>query len=301
MLVVASEVAISDSAAVAQPVAPPALPDAAPTPRQPAGPPLPPDPAALDPGPIEVQPSQPFDPDAPEIENFDAAPAPDQTLLDDAYGLPPGAALRGGAARTRAYIENRPRQVPLERESWLNRPYGASFFLGGYFLDDPLPGVLEGDGGFAYGGRVSWDASARFGVETRFGGASPGTKAVVAPLDMPEAGIFFWDVNWLWYPTGDTRWRPYFTAGTGLLNLDYRDPANRRYHNNTLEVPFGIGMKYRHSTRLAMRFEFLDNYSFASGLQSDLHNLSFTAGLETRFGGGFRRNYYPWNPGRDWW
>lgn len=183
----------------------------------------------------------------------------------------------------------------------MNRPYSAGFFLGGMFLDDPIGGLLDGNGGVMYGGRFGWDFSPRWGVETRLGGASAGLDAVGITVDIPQADVFFWDLNWLWYPTGDTRWRPYFLAGTGMFDLDYRDPANRRFHNTTLELPFGAGFKYRHSTRLAMRFEVLDNFSFGSGIQDAMHNLSATAGFEVRYGGGTRRSYWPWNPSRSWW
>jgi len=205
--------------------------------------------------------------------------------------------------RIRSYIENRPRQQPLQSESWLNRPFSASFFLGGVFLDDPLDDPIrgiEGDAGIFYGGRFGWDFAPRFGMEGRIGGGSPGVSSSLFNVDLPQANVFFADLNWLWYPTGDTRWRPYFMAGTGLFNLDVIDIFNHRYHETLFEIPLGIGLKYRYSTRTVMRFEFADNFSLGTGLLEDMHNFSFTAGLETRFGGGMRKNYWPWKPDRDW-
>lgn len=243
---------------------------------------------SLDPGPLGGEGATSADSFVESAEE----PPPDAFDVSPDYARP---------QRLRNYLRNRPRQLPLERESWLNRPYSAGFFFGGLSLDDPLDGLLSGDAGLVYGGRFGWDFGPRWGVETRLGGASAGLQAVGIAVDIPQADAFFWDLNWLWYPTGDTRWRPYFLLGTGLFDLDYRDPANRRFHNTTLELPFGAGFKYRYSTRIAMRFEVLDNFSFGSGIQSPMNNLSVTAGFEYRFGGGTRRSYWPWNPSRSWW
>jgi hypothetical protein len=200
----------------------------------------------------------------------------------------------------RTYLENRPRQLPLQSDSWLNRPFGISYLLGATFLDDPISGVVGGDPGFSYGGRISWDTSASWGVETRIIGGQIGVQDLVGGTDLPPAKLFQWDVNWLYYWTGDTRWRPYFLIGTGLLDIDYFSAVGR-HHTTVFEMPFGIGLKYRHSTRLAFRVELLDNYALNSGVQSDMHNVSLTAGMEFRFGGGRSRSYWPWNPGRNWW
>jgi hypothetical protein len=197
------------------------------------------------------------------------------------------------------YLKSRPRQPPLQRESWLNRPYNASFLLGGLFLDNPIAGQADGEPGFMYGARLGWDFGPSFGVETRIAGANPGIRDPQGVMELPPAKVFLWDMNWLWYWTGDTRWRPYFSAGMGLFDIQY-DSTTQGYHETTFAMPFGIGLKYRHSTRVAMRFDLIDNYTFASGQQEAMHNLSITAGLEARFGGGSRRNYWPWNPGHDW-
>jgi hypothetical protein len=234
----------------------------------------------------------------------DARPVPQLPLsADSPYQVdeppldpPHGPRLPG---RVRSYIENRPRQLPLQTESWLNRPFSASFFLGGIFLGDPMTG-LEGDAGIFYGGRFGWDFASRFGVEARMAGGSPGISSNQFNFELPQTNIFLTDLNWLFYPTGDTRWRPYLSAGTGLFDVDFVNLFNHRFHESLFEVPFGIGLKYRYSTRTVMRFELMDNFAFGTGLLNDMHNLSFTAGLETRFGGGNRKSYYPWKPDRDW-
>jgi hypothetical protein len=229
----------------------------------------------------------------------DAAVDPDAAVAPYGPDGYPGPYRPGLSGRVRSYIDNRPRQQPLQTESWLNRPFSASFFLGGVFLDDPLP-EIEGDAGVFYGGRLGWDFAPHFGMEGRMGGGSAGISSSIFNADLPQANLFYFDVNWLWYPTGDTRWRPYFMAGTGLFNIDFTDIFNHRYHESLFEIPLGVGLKYRYSTRTVMRFEFTDNYGLGSGLLQDQHNLSFTAGLETRFGGGNRKSYFPWKPDRNW-
>ncbi|MBA4016372.1 MAG: hypothetical protein C0483_04215 [Pirellula sp.] len=215
-------------------------------------------------------------------------------------GPPPGVQRRLQHHPLKTYLENRPRQMPLMADSWLNRPFGMSYFVGGMFLDDPIQNVVGGDVGLTYGGRLSWDLGPHWGIETRLAGADVGVRDLVTGTDLRHAKIFYWDVNWLWYWTGDTRWRPYALVGSGLNDINFYSTV-QRYHNTLVTLPFGVGMKYRHSTRLALRFELLDNYTFSSGQVSDMHNITLTAGMEIRIGGGRSRSYWPWNPGRNWW
>lgn len=197
------------------------------------------------------------------------------------------------------YLRNRPRQPQLQRESWLNRPYSLGFFLGGMFLSDPVDRV-KGQAGIMYGARFGWDFDSHWGMEFRLVGANPAVADKRGLVQLSDAQIFSYDLQWLFYPTGDTRWRPYFGIGVGLFDMDFRTPTGARYHDTTFLLPWGAGLKYRHSPRVAMRLDLTDNVSFASGSQNTLNNFSITAGLEAHFGGGSRRNYWPWNPGRNW-
>jgi hypothetical protein len=217
------------------------------------------------------------------------------------YEQQSGSRLHQHAERLRNYIDNRPRQLPLQSESWLNKPLGVSYFAGGMWLDDPLHGVVGGNAGFMYGGRFSWDFNPSFGVETRLGGANVGIVDRINGTDLAPAGIFYADIDWLWYFTGDTRWRPFALIGTGFFDIDYTDAQPVRHHSTVLQLPIGFGVKYRHSSRIAIRVDLIDNIGFASGPQDTMHNWSLTAGLEARFGGGRKRSYWPWNPSREWW
>jgi hypothetical protein len=243
-----------------------------------------------------LQAPNPYETTAP-AENYAPQP-PGDYFVPHGHGYPPQ--HRRVPQRVVEHFQNRPRQPQLQQESWLNRPFGLSAFVGGFFMDDPIA-ALRGDPGTMMGLRTGWDFGPHWGAETRFGWADAGTTDKANPgFILPKVDVWFWDLNWLYYPTGDTRWRPYFTAGFGILDLDYYDASSNHYHDGALSLPFGVGMKYRYSTRVSMRFDLIDHFSFDTGAQQSMHNLTISAGFEGRFGGGSRKNYWPWNPGRDW-
>lgn len=253
---------------------------------------------------------EPFSPAVPQRRSQPGGPPPAYAQQQPEYQeyearpyapTGPGTHLQRHADRLRNYIDNRPRQLPLTNESWLNKPFGFSYLLGGMWLDDPLHGQVGGNAGFTYGGRFSWDFSPSFGIETRIGGADVGLVDRIGGTDLSPANIFYADVDWLWYFTGDTRWRPYVLIGSGLFDIDFSDAQPVRQHATLLQMPIGLGLKYRHTSRLAMRVDLIDNIAFSAGQVDTMHNWSLTAGIEARFGGGRKRNYWPWNPSREWW
>lgn len=190
---------------------------------------------------------------------------------------------------------------PPQRESWLYRPFSASVFLGGMLVDDPLPGQVNAGTGFFTGFRFGWDFSRAWGVESRFGFSKTGTEDPNNVLQLGDEKIFLFDINWLWYPTGDTRWRPYLSAGLGMADINLMSDQTTQLHETLFGVPLGGGLKYRVGNRLAFRVELLDNIAFGAGNRlSDMHNVSISAGFEWRLGGA-RRAYWPWNPSRNWW
>lgn len=246
-------------------------------------------------------------PEPPRVDLLDPAPNPYQATLPpqaagpgDPHLAPPADWPAFGNGAFGAYLRNRPRQLPLQRESWLNRPFYLDFFVGGLWLQNPIHGVVQGEAGPAYGLRFGWDFATRWGMEGRIGGANPGVSDPAHIKDIPQAKLFFTDMDWLWYWTGDTRFRPFFLLGLGLQDLNFYTPDGTRFHDTTFSIPAGVGFKYRHSTRLAMRVDVTDNINFGVGRTDLMNNVSILAGLEARFGGGMRRNYWPWNPGHDW-
>src|SRR4030042_207500 len=118
---------------------------------------------------------------------------------------------------------------PLQRESWLYRPFSAGWFMGvmqgGPLIDDWL-GQKQG---FVGGYRLGWDQDYYWGAEMRFTFASvelyDSRRAIDAQYEMDtddgfaphdpyrlrfnqrrDADFFQWDVDLLHYPWGDSQW-----------------------------------------------------------------------------------------------
>jgi len=213
---------------------------------------------------------------------------------------------------------------PLQRESWLYRPFSAGWFMGmvqgGPLIDD----WVGQQRGFLGGYRFGWDSDFHWGGEMRFAFGSvrlfDSDRAKQARWDADtqdgftpddpwrqrfdrrrDADLNHWDLDVLYYPWGDTQWRPYLMAGLGTAQVSFIDRLSQKYDKTVLAMPLAIGMKCRCNDWLALRLECTDNIAFGGGSGfNTLHNLSFTAGLEVRFGGA-RKAYWPWNPGRCYW
>jgi hypothetical protein len=219
------------------------------------------------------------------IESYDAAPMEDLWLVPKLF-------------RPDAYGRHQGEGEPLINASWLNRPYYAGFFLGA-LEGDTLTEEIDQSIGFFYGFRLGWDYDIYWGLETRLGFSELGLDFVNNPTIVGlSTDIVIWDASLVYYPWGDSRWRPYLSLGIGLVDFDYLDEDALRRSDAVIGIPLGIGLKYRHSDWITMRFDFNDN--IALGERADyetMNNLSLTYGLEFRFGGS-RTSYFPWNPSR---
>ncbi|MBN2292428.1 MAG: outer membrane beta-barrel protein [Pirellulales bacterium] len=201
--------------------------------------------------------------------------------------------------------------LPLTRESWLYRPFGLGGFIGfingGTLIDD----WTGSDSGTLYGFRLSWDPGYYWGCEFRYGFTSMGrwdsTHALTALAE--DNGIYYpgrevdmelWNCSLLWYPWGDSTWRPYWLVGLGGAKLRFDDCFANHWAENHFAMPLALGLKYRYNSRLAFRFEMADNIVFSSGQVNAVHHFTITGGLELRFGGA-RKAYWPWSPGRYYW
>lgn len=195
----------------------------------------------------------------------------------------------------------RPAPQPMLRESWLFRPFNFSVFEGALFSTAPIPQFNNGVG-FLTGFRVGWDFDAYFGGETRFGFSKiyfvDSTKATSSGYEK----LFYFDSNLLIYPWGDTRWRPFFSIGGGLADVNIVSTSGIVLHPTAFNLPFGGGLKYRLGSRVAFRADIRDNLTFSgTGGMRTLNNLELLGSIEFHFGGGERRSYWPWNPSRHWW
>lgn len=213
---------------------------------------------------------------------------------------------------------------PLLRESWLYRPYSVGLFLGMASGSEVMEDWASLRQGFLFGYRLGWDVDDFWGFETRLGWSSmmvvdsdraklaqiaADNAAGMSPNDpfrqrfdhQRDAELFVWDVDLLYYPTGDAPLRPYFLLGLGYTEVYFLDRLSVGQRQNRLGIPLALGWKWRCQEWLAWRFELQDTMAISFGEGSDLlHALGITLGAEIRFG-GTRKAYWPWNPGRTYW
>lgn len=206
--------------------------------------------------------------------------------------------------------------VPRVREeSWLYRPINAGVFFGMAVGSELMEDWLGQKTGFLGGVRIGWDFDPAWGTEIRFAVGDVQLfdeyKAIAArDLETAAGTVFidktrfsgrdFLDASLLFYPLGDVRLRPYILFGLGYVSLRYDDLLGAHYSRGSLGIPFGVGVKYLWTDRLALRFEANDMIILGTDGAETAQDLSFTGGLEIRFGGS-RRSYWPWNPGDRYW
>ena len=218
--------------------------------------------------------------------------------------------------RLKDYVFNPPERYrnigqPLTRQSWRYRPFGLGAFVGfidgGTLIDD----WVGSDSGTLAGFRLSWDPGYYWGCEFRYAATSMGTWDSLLAKDALQAAertydphrdvtLELWDFSLLWYPWGDTTWRPYALVGLGGSQHRFDDCFFEHWAQQGFAMPLALGLKYRYNSRIAFRFELADNIVFASGPVNTVHHFSITGGLEMRFG-GHRKAYWPWSPGRYYW
>jgi Outer membrane protein beta-barrel domain len=182
---------------------------------------------------------------------------------------------------------------PLVGTSWRNRPWYLGAFIGGIFNGDLIAGHVQQNNTALGGIRLGYDFDHYWGVEGRFAYANPHiTLADDTPLGVSRN--YLADVELLYYPWGDSRWRPYLTLGLGQATFRFTDDQGHVIHESLLSMPLGGGLKYYHSPWLTIRFDLLENIAFGSHTLDNQANLSLMAAVEYRFGGR-RPSYFPWH------
>jgi hypothetical protein len=189
---------------------------------------------------------------------------------------------------------------PLYGASWLNRPLGAGWFAGFMQGSHPILGLVGQHGGFFGGYRFTWDYDYYYGLEARLGGGAIGLKYPGYDYPTATSDLYVADINLLYYPLGDARWRPFVSLGLGTTKISFYDREDAYYGGVLVSLPFGVGLKYRWREWLALRCDIMDNLAFGRGPFNTMNNVSYTGGVEIRFG-GLRKTYYPWHPSRQIW
>ena len=191
------------------------------------------------------------------------------------------------------------RSIPLDRASWLNRPYHIDAFTGPLLGTELDGNAVEQQSALMEGLRVGWDFDYYWGLEWRFAWSSPelsGTNFT----GLKQGRYFASDIDCIYYPWGDTRVRPFFQLGMGLADVTTVLGASTFQSTTLLTMPFGGGVQIPIARWAALRLEVMDNLAFGGDNVDTLNNFSFTAGLEFRFGAR-PNSYWPWRTSRTMW
>jgi hypothetical protein len=190
--------------------------------------------------------------------------------------------------------------APLVGTSWLNRPYYAGAELGALWImrsqDDHVGRDTDVFGGFLFG----WDWDHYWGSELRFDWATPELINSEQPSADRGDSLFAWSANLMYYPWGDSKFRPYWRWGLGSTHFDFPTDDGARRDEWLFAMPIGVGMKYPIRRWLALRTEFTDQFSIGSDGLPTQHNLTLTFGFECHYG-VHPQSYWPWNPSRHIW
>jgi hypothetical protein len=189
---------------------------------------------------------------------------------------------------------------PLVSTSWLNRPCYTGAQIGQIWImrsvEDSVSRDTDVFGGFYFG--HDWDFY--WGSEIRFDWATPELINGDAPSADRADSLFAWSLNLMYYPLGDSTFRPYWRFGVGTTHFDFPTDDGLRRDHTLATFPIGVGLKYPIERWLAVRAEFADNLSIGDAGLPTMNNLTLTLALEWHY--GVRpRSYWPWNPSRHIW
>jgi hypothetical protein len=189
---------------------------------------------------------------------------------------------------------------PLVGTSWRNRPIYFGTFVGGIMMDDLVPNRIYQNSTTFVGARLGYDFDHFWGLEGRWAFARPDLADGNGTPFFPASRDNFADVSLVFYPLGDTRWRPYLLAGLGFQTFRFNNELGQRISEAAFSIPFGAGIKYFYGPWFTLRFDLVDNLSVGNERISGMNNISLMAGCELRFG-GHRPSYFPWHSNTTYW
>lgn len=181
---------------------------------------------------------------------------------------------------------------PLQGDGWRSQPFSISGFSGatngGPLIRHRVHELPSYYGGVNFG----WDYDHFWGIEKRLGFGAlqlANGQGQRLPTGLSVTGEY----RLMYYPLGDTRWRPFLTTGIGWSDFYFRDDVNHQHLDTLFLFPFGVGLKYLIRERLALRIDLIDELTLGSHLTSTFHYVALTAGLEFRYGQRLLR--LPWH------
>jgi hypothetical protein len=190
--------------------------------------------------------------------------------------------------------------IPLTGTSWLNRPYYLGGDIGTVWLTRPINSDLTNDIDMFGGVFAGCDWDYYWGTELAINRATPEIINETARDAKRGDALMEETVSLMYYPWGDSLFRPYWRLGIGATEIDYPTDQGHRRDETLWTFPIGIGLKYPFRRFLAARAEFTDQLALGNDGVATQHDLTLTFGLEWRFG-AHPRSYWPWNPSRHIW
>jgi hypothetical protein len=191
------------------------------------------------------------------------------------------------------------RGLPMERTSWLNRPYHLDWFVGPLLSDGPVDGRVSQSNEIFGGLRLGWDFDYYWGLEWRIGWADPVLLSDTTDAELSGTYMVS-DVDLVYYPWGDTKVRPYGLLGLGVTQIGSVRPDGSGQEATLLSMPMGVGVQFPQTNWLAWRLEIVDNLAFGADGVDTMNNFTFNAGMEFRMGAQ-PNSYWPWRSSRTFW
>jgi hypothetical protein len=174
--------------------------------------------------------------------------------------------------------------LPLVGRGWRSQPFSISTFAGVTNGDPLISGRVYQNTSFYGGLNFSWDYDHYWGIEKRLGfGALNLTDG--GGRTLPDTGLSVTgEYRLMYYPWGDSRWRPFVTAGVGWSDIYFQNDRGATHLDTVGMIPFGLGIKYLSTERLALRVDLVDEFTFGTEELTNFHYVALTAGIEFRYG-----------------
>jgi hypothetical protein len=190
--------------------------------------------------------------------------------------------------------------VPLVGTSWANRPYYVGFDYSTLWVTQPPIDNVRTDTDLYGGLFAGCELDHYWGVELAVHRATPELVNSQNPSVVRGDRMMVWTANLMYYPWGDSWFRPYWRCGIGGMAIDFPNDQGVRLDETLWAFPIGLGIKIPLERWLAARAELTDQIGIGNEGIATQHDIALTFGLEWRLGAQ-PRSYWPWNPSRHIW
>lgn len=209
--------------------------------------------------------------------------------------------------------------MPLEGRSWLDRPWYFGLSVGTIWGSELVSNMIKQEDGGAVALLLGYNFNEYWGLESRLQYASidiretSNGKAVfeswyrvlypdtnyVPPLTTRSNELTTFDFSVHYYPLGNAKFRPYFKYGLGFTRSSFVDTFGQKRREDSVAMPFGVGVRYWWNERIAIQADLIDNVVFSTGIAKTQNNLALSIGFTYSFGHSKARRptaYWPYTP-----